>query len=101
MPHRRLAKIYTCAHCGEPYRPYHQKQQCCSGRCGALHRKRPGNVLEKAWAANRARYAKKLGAQIRGMTPGEIWRLAYSRGFSACWNKYLAGRQPVTPPRVA
>lgn len=41
--------------------------------------------MDAAHAAKRQRYAKRLGERLRTMSKGAIWRLAYQRGWQACW----------------
>lgn len=87
---RRLPMIKTCAYapCGQTFRPFHKPQQYCCHRCAALQLavlKPHTHNMAAANAANKKRYAKRLGEQIKGMTKGEIWRLSYNRGWSACY----------------
>jgi hypothetical protein len=96
MPSRRLAITKPCGYCGTVFHPAYQAQVCCSYRCSACLRVIKSPEDHQLHAANRARreaYAKRLGARIRGLTPGQIWRLAYTRGYQACWHKVQRGKR--------
>ncbi len=101
-PRRRLKAVKTCPECLTDFRPSYRAQVCCCSVCGAIRRQRQSPAASRgmlaANAARRQAYAKRLGATLRGMTPGEIWRLAYTRGYQAAWNR---GRRAQEQERYA
>ena len=47
-------------------------------------------IRPKAEASKRAKYAQRLRDRLKGLrTPGEIWRVAYLRGYQAAYQSYL------------
>ena len=55
--------------------------------------------LRNAQKARTKAYAKRLAERLAGMSKGDIWRLAYTRGWQAAWLKY--GKGQVVPKRPA
>lgn len=90
MSQRRPEK--RCPECLVLFRPCRRTQVCCSRNCGAQRRARRFPHHHQMLAANQRRrvlYAQRLGARLKTLTRGAVWRLAYQRGYLA---GYTAGR---------
>jgi hypothetical protein len=89
---RRKSRL--CLGCGGQFIPTHVKNKTCSRSCGAslVARSRPGRErLARAQRARAKAYARRLADRLAGMSKADIWRLAYQRGFQACWLRHVKG----------
>lgn len=76
-----------CAFCGVR-RVRNAHNRFCSRECAVYGRSYVMNRanLQKALTVRRQRYLERLRQRIRSArSPAVLWRLAYNRGFQACW----------------
>ena len=101
---RRLLKtVHHCVTCGKTYHPWHKEQRACSKPCrqyrwtaDELERRRQHIQTQTAKGANAARRKASVrwGALAKDMTPAQIARAMYERGYKAAYQTgYNRGHQ--------
>ena len=90
----------TCPVCGVSFVPNHSSQQACDRVCGSMHgaRKRKTDTMAIARRERAKAYAQRLSERLASMSKSAIWRLAYTRGWQACWLKYGKGQRVPKRP---
>lgn len=87
---RRRKYTVVCAECHEDFHPCTKRQVCCSQSCAATRRERltPNTHVAKAREALYQKRLAKIRQEIKGCkTIGDVWRLAYTRGYETGWKK--------------
>ena len=105
-PVKRLAQRYCSLACG--HASLKVQRRFCAAKCGARVKQKKARFCSKscAWrmrggraAAEKGRqqavlvrrqqYAVRLLERLKGMkSAGEIWQLAYARGYAACYHHW-------------